>query len=52
MLSNWHEELGDVLFSLICIANSTGIDMQQALASALLKYRQRLEKSADAGSRS
>jgi len=35
------EELGDVLFVLICLANSLSLDLEQALARVLDKYRQR-----------
>jgi NTP pyrophosphatase (non-canonical NTP hydrolase) len=38
----WTGELGDVCFSLICLANSTGVDLEAALDEALHKYRQRL----------
>ena len=47
---NWEEELGDVLFSLICVANSTGVDLKQALSKVLEKYRERIESRQDAGS--
>ena len=30
----WVEELGDVLFSLICVANSTGVDLETSLRTA------------------
>ena len=46
----WEEELGDVLFSLICVANATGVDLEQALMKVLTKYRKRLESKGDAGS--
>jgi NTP pyrophosphatase (non-canonical NTP hydrolase) len=39
----WENELGDLFFSLICIANSTGVDLDTALEKALDKYSQRLE---------
>lgn len=48
----WEEEFGDVIFSLICLANSTGIDMENALNLALEKYKIRYEKSGDIGSSS
>ena len=38
----WAEELGDVLFSLICVANTSGVDLEKALKSVLAKYRARL----------
>jgi NTP pyrophosphatase (non-canonical NTP hydrolase) len=34
-------ELGDVLFILICLANKQGIDLDEALAATLRKYRVR-----------
>ena len=35
------DELGDVLFVLVCLANSQGIDLDESLESVLLKYRTR-----------
>lgn len=35
------EELADVLFVLVCFANSLGIDLDQAFAAVMTKYRQR-----------
>lgn len=35
------EELGDVLFVLIAMANSLGIDLDQAMERVLAKYRDR-----------
>ena len=46
----WEEELGDVLFSLICVANSTGVNLEQAVSKVLEKYRKRLASRQDAGS--
>lgn len=46
----WAEELGDVLFSLICVANSTGVDLAAALETALAKYTRRLAQQGEAGS--
>ena len=43
-------EYGDVMFSLICLANSMGIDMEHALECALSKYKYRLEQTGKAGS--
>ena len=40
--ANWEEELGDVLFALLCLAHSTGVDMDAALTRVLNKYAQRL----------
>jgi NTP pyrophosphatase (non-canonical NTP hydrolase) len=38
------EELGDALFSLLCLANATECDLQTALKSVLAKYERRLRK--------
>lgn len=46
----WEDEMGDVLFSLVCLANSTGVDLEVALQRALDKYEARLRRGADAGS--
>lgn len=46
----WTAELGDVFFALSCLANSTGVDLNVALADALHKYQERLLKRSDAGS--
>ncbi|MDP9382221.1 MAG: nucleotide pyrophosphohydrolase [Chloroflexota bacterium] len=48
----WAGELGDVLFSLACIANSSGVDLEAALDGALQKYERRLAARGDAGSAS
>lgn len=42
---NWKSELGDVMFSLACIANSTGVDLEKALLGALEKYSNRIAKT-------
>ncbi len=46
----WISELGDVLFSLICLANTTNVNMVDALTSTLAKYQTRLADRGDAGS--
>lgn len=46
----WTEEVGDVLFSLVCLANSTDVDLESALQDVLDKYRERLKSKGDAGS--
>lgn len=46
----WESELADAFFSLICIANSTGVDLDSALNTVLQKYEQRLAEKGDAGS--
>jgi NTP pyrophosphatase (non-canonical NTP hydrolase) len=46
----WAGEIGDIFFSLICLANSTGVDLEAALDGALDKYSERLTYGDDAGS--
>ena len=46
----WADELADVFFSLACLANSTGVDLEAALRGALEKYERRLHAGGDAGS--
>lgn len=46
----WEGELGDALFSLICLANSTGSDLGVALEQTLDKYRERICGGGDASS--
>jgi NTP pyrophosphatase (non-canonical NTP hydrolase) len=48
--ADWSGEIADCLFSLVCLANSTDVDLDAALMGALGKYRQRLSKTGDAGS--
>lgn len=48
--SEWEIELGDVIYSLICVANNTSIDMEKALQKALDKYKKRLALKGDLGS--
>jgi len=40
-LEKVEEELGDVLFALLCIANHYGIDTRDALLRSVSKYRER-----------
>lgn len=47
---DWAGELGDAFFSLICIANSTDVNLEEALQSALKKYKSRLARKGDVGS--
>lgn len=37
-------ELGDLLYSVITIANSLDVDLEEAVESALKKYEERLKK--------
>lgn len=46
----WAEELADLYFALVCVANSTGVNLETALDDALAKYAARLAERGDAGS--
>lgn len=47
---NWQSELGDVLFSLICIANDTNFNLEECLRHVLEKYEKRFADKGDMGS--
>lgn len=47
---NIESEIGDVLFSLICVSNALDIDMKNALDGVLEKYNNRFSKKGDIGS--
>lgn len=44
------DELGDVLFSLVCLANTQKIDLSEALEKALFKYEERIKHKNDPSS--
>ena len=46
--NKWEDELGDLFFSLICLANSTGVNLEEALNNVLQKYENRLTAKEDA----
>ncbi len=46
----WAEELADLFFTLVCVANSTGVNLEAALDNALARYAARLAERGDAGS--
>lgn len=46
----WENELMDVFFALICLANSTGVHLERSLDGTLDRYRERLAQTGDAGS--
>ena len=46
----WKSEIGDVLFSLICIANQTDTNLEDSLNYVLDKYEKRLAAKGDLGS--
>lgn len=47
---NIESEIGDVLFSLVCVSNALDIDMKKALDGVLEKYSNRFSKKGDIGS--
>ena len=47
---NLKSEFGDVLFSLICIANGVNVDLKQSLEEVLTKYEDRFSKKGNIGS--
>jgi NTP pyrophosphatase (non-canonical NTP hydrolase) len=47
---NFKEELGDTLFSIICIANMANCNLNDYLMNVLAKYEQRIKEKGDAGS--
>lgn len=47
---NLESEVGDVFFSLICVANALDIDLNNALESVLKKYNDRFLKKGNIGS--
>jgi len=47
---NLESEIGDVLFSLICIANGMNISLEKAIESVLKKYENRFLKNGNIGS--
>lgn len=47
---NTESEMGDIIFSLTCIANSLGIDLEQALIGAMKKYQSRFSEKGSIGS--
>lgn len=48
--TDFAEELGDLLFSLITVANTMDIDLQQVLDQVLDKYQQRFHQKGHIGS--
>ena len=47
---NLESEIGDTLFSLICVANGLNIDLQKALDNVLNKYENRFSSNGNIGS--
>ena len=48
--AGWVAELGDVFFSLVCLAQASGVDLTEALDVALAKYEERVRSSGRADS--
>jgi NTP pyrophosphatase (non-canonical NTP hydrolase) len=44
------DELGDLLFSIVSLANATDVDVETALDRTLAKYRRRLTERGTPGS--
>lgn len=47
---DWAEEMGDVLFALLALAERTEVDLEAALRVVLKKYARRIAEHGDAGS--
>lgn len=50
LTGNLKLEIGDILFSLVCIANDTGTDLEECLLNTLNKYQNRFEERGHIGS--
>lgn len=48
--TGWKGEIGDVLFSLICIANESEVDLEMCLKQVLAKYEMRFNTNGSLGS--
>ena len=48
--SDLESEMGDVLFSLMCIANTMDVNLEEALKGVLAKYEKRFKKKGEIGS--
>jgi NTP pyrophosphatase (non-canonical NTP hydrolase) len=47
----FHEETGDVLFALVCIANAGGTDLEKSLQNTMAKMISRIKEKGHPGSR-
>ncbi|MBS3741201.1 MAG: MazG-like family protein [Candidatus Cloacimonetes bacterium] len=47
---DWESELGDVLFCVLFLANSSEINLNDIFSKTLEKYKDRIEKSGQPGS--
>ena len=48
--TDFEEEIGDTIFSLICLANTMEIDLEVALKKVLLKYEKRFAEKEEISS--
>lgn len=48
--TGWRDEMGDVFFSLIALANVDGVDLEDCVRDSIKKYQKRLDSYGDAGS--
>tara|TARA_Y100000034_G_scaffold8165_2_gene8924 strand:+ start:4607 stop:4909 length:303 start_codon:yes stop_codon:yes gene_type:complete len=48
--SDWHMEMGDVLFVFLCLAHQTDVDVAEALQMSMDKLKKRFEKTGKLGS--
>ena len=48
--ADWDDEVADLFFSVVCLANSTAVDLEKALDAALAKYAARIAEHGRAGS--
>ncbi len=46
----WRGEIADILYSIICIANETGIDLEKSFKDVLVKYDKRFKDKGHIGS--
>ncbi len=46
----WEEEMGDLLFALLLLAEESGIELERALRQALAKYEARARDKGEIGS--
>lgn len=51
MHEDFELEFGDTLYSMLCLANETGIDAEKTLDRILEKYRKRIEENGTMGSK-
>ena len=49
-IPEWKEEMGDIFYSLLSLANETEVDLEDALGGALKKYAKRIELDKNPGS--